>query len=113
MTVTTVRSRRSLGISVSVGRSLCDQGRRAGAVVRARTRAGLRRGRVLHARRRSSRDSADFLPAHRDQLARTGQLIADAKADGRQRLVEMNEPIRLDLIRIVEGLEALEDGDGR
>jgi hypothetical protein len=57
--------------------------------------------------------TADFLPAHRDQLARTEQLIADAKADGRQRLVEMNEPIRLNLIRIVEGLEALEDGDGR
>jgi hypothetical protein len=39
-------------------------------------------------------------------------LIAQAEADGRQRLVEINEPVRLSLIRIIEGLQALEDGDG-
>jgi hypothetical protein len=32
--------------------------------------------------------------------------------DGRRRLVEMNEPVRLNLIRIIDGLEALEDEDG-
>ena len=26
---------------------------------------------------------------------------------------EMNEPVRLNLIRIIDGLEALEDADGR
>jgi hypothetical protein len=57
--------------------------------------------------------TVEFLPAHRDQLTRTEQLIADAERDGRQRLVEMNEPIRLNLIRIIDGLEALEDEDGR
>jgi hypothetical protein len=53
--------------------------------------------------------TAEFLPAHRDQLARTEQLIAQAEADRRQRLVEINEPVRLTLIRIIDGLEALED----
>jgi integrase len=57
--------------------------------------------------------TAEFLPAHRDQLTRTEQLIAQAEADGHQRLVEINEPIRLNLIRIIDGLEALQDGDGR
>jgi integrase len=52
--------------------------------------------------------TTEFLPAHRDQLARTEQLIADAKADSRERLVEMNDPIRLNLVRIIDGLEALE-----
>jgi hypothetical protein len=51
----------------------------------------------------------EFLPAHRDQLTGTEQLIARAEADGRRRLVEMNEPVRLNLIRIIDGLEALED----
>jgi hypothetical protein len=41
------------------------------------------------------------------------KLIAQAEADGRRRLVEINDPVRLNLIRIIEGLEALEDGDGR
>ena len=57
--------------------------------------------------------TGEFLPAHRDQLARTERLIADAEADGRQRLVEINEPVRLNLIRIIDGLQAVEDGDGR
>ena len=53
--------------------------------------------------------TAEFVPAHRDQLARAEQLIAQAEADGRQRLVEMNAPVRLNLLRIIDGLEALED----
>ena len=57
--------------------------------------------------------TAEFLPAHRDQLTRTEQLIAEAEADGRQRLVEINEPVRLNLVRIIEGLEALEGSDAR
>jgi integrase len=56
--------------------------------------------------------TAEFLPAHRDQLTRTEHLIAEAQADGRQRLVDMNEPVRLSLIRIIDGLEDLQD-DGR
>ena len=56
--------------------------------------------------------TAEFLEQHRDQLARTEQLIAQAEADGRQRLVDMNQPVRLNLIRIIDGLDALEDGDG-
>jgi hypothetical protein len=40
-------------------------------------------------------------------------LIAQAEADRRQRLVEMNEPVRLNLIRISDGLDATEDNDCR
>jgi len=36
-------------------------------------------------------------------------LIAEAKATGRQRLVEMHEPVELNLIHIIEGLEGLAD----
>src|SRR5919109_253038 len=56
--------------------------------------------------------TTEFLPADRDQLTRTEQLIAQAETEGRQRLVEMNEPVRLNLIRIIDGLESLEGGDG-
>ena len=52
--------------------------------------------------------TTEVLPQHRDQLARTDELIAAAEADGRRRLVEMNEPVRLNLVRIIDGLEALE-----
>ncbi|MDP8909603.1 MAG: tyrosine-type recombinase/integrase [Chloroflexota bacterium] len=55
--------------------------------------------------------TVEFLAQHRDQLTRTEQLIAEAQADGRQRLVDMNKPVRLNLIRIIDGLEALEDAD--
>lgn len=55
--------------------------------------------------------TVEFLDQHRDQLARTERLIAQAADEGRQRLVEMNEPVRLNLVRIIEGLEALEDAD--
>jgi hypothetical protein len=50
----------------------------------------------------------EFLPAHREQLSRTEELIAAAQADGRRRLVDMNEPVRLNLVRIIDGLEALD-----
>lgn len=51
----------------------------------------------------------EFLPAHREQLMRTTDLIAKAEADGARRLVDMNEPVRLNLVRIIEGLEGLAD----
>jgi hypothetical protein len=51
--------------------------------------------------------TVEFLPAHREQLARTEQLIASAQASGAQRLVEINEPVRINLIRIIEGLDTL------
>jgi hypothetical protein len=57
--------------------------------------------------------TGEFLPAHRDQLTRTEQLIAQAQAAGRQRLVDINEPVRLNLIRIIDGLQASEDAGGR
>jgi hypothetical protein len=57
----------------------------------------------------------EFLPQHQEQLDRTDQLIAQAEADGRQRLVEMNTPVRINLLRIIDGLQTLEtevlDGD--
>jgi integrase len=49
----------------------------------------------------------EFLPAHREQLQRTDELIAAATASGAQRLVAINEPVRVNLIRIIEGLDAL------
>ena len=52
--------------------------------------------------------TAEFLPAHREQLERTEQLIAGAQADGRHRVAEMNEPVRLSLVRIIDGLRDLE-----
>jgi hypothetical protein len=52
--------------------------------------------------------TTEFLPAHREQLARTEQLIARAEADGRRRVADMNKPVRLNLIRIIDGLQALE-----
>jgi integrase len=60
--------------------------------------------------------TVEHLPAHRDQLASTIKLIDTARAGGHERLVEQNEQIRLNLVRIIEGLEALPrdgDSDGR
>jgi hypothetical protein len=56
--------------------------------------------------------TAEFLPQHRDQLTRTEQLIAAAETAGRQRILDMNEPVRLNLIRIIDGLETLENDGG-
>jgi hypothetical protein len=50
----------------------------------------------------------EFLPLHRDQLERTERLLADAERNGNRRLVEMNTPVKLNLVRIIEGLEALQ-----
>ena len=49
----------------------------------------------------------EFLPLHRGQLKRTELLLAEAERNGNQRLVEMNTPVKLNLVRIIEGLEAL------
>ena len=49
----------------------------------------------------------EHLPAHRDQLASTIALIESAQAAGHDRIVEQNEHLKLNLINIVEGLEAL------
>jgi hypothetical protein len=51
--------------------------------------------------------TGEFLPLHRDQLERTEQLIATARENGNARLVEMNQPVKVNLLRIIEGLEAL------
>ena len=59
--------------------------------------------------------TVEFLPAHREQLERTERLIVAAQASGAERLVEMNDPVRVNLLRIIEGLEelpALPDRDG-
>ncbi len=52
--------------------------------------------------------TSEFLPLHRDQLARTDQLIAAFQQNGNTRLVAMNEPIKVNLLRIIEGLETLD-----
>jgi hypothetical protein len=51
--------------------------------------------------------TTEFLPAHRDQLTRTDELIASARATGAERIADMNEPVRVNLIRIIEGLDSL------
>ena len=55
--------------------------------------------------------TAEFLPAHRQQLQRTEELLDHARSNDRQRLLDMNEPIRLNLIRVIEGLQAVEEAD--
>jgi len=55
--------------------------------------------------------TAEFLPAHRQQLQRTEELLDHARTNDRQRLLDMNEPIRLNLIRVIEGLQAVEEAD--
>ena len=49
-----------------------------------------------------------FLPVHREQLAETERLIAQASAEGSERKREMNESVRLNLVRIIESLESIE-----
>lgn len=51
--------------------------------------------------------SEQFLPVHRDQLAETDRLIAEATSQGSQRKLEMNQTVRLNLVRIIDGLESL------
>ena len=49
-----------------------------------------------------------FLPQHREQLARTEQLIELGKENGNERLVAINETTRVNLIAIIERAEQLE-----
>jgi integrase len=49
-----------------------------------------------------------FLPQHREQLARTEQLIELGKHNGNERLVEINEATRINLVAIIERAEQLE-----
>ena len=49
---------------------------------------------------------------HWDQLANTMKVIDEARTAGHERLIEQNEQIKLNLVRIIEGLEALLGGDG-
>ncbi len=51
--------------------------------------------------------SEQFLPVHRDQLLETEQLIVRAQEQGSERKREMNETVRLNLVRIIEGLESI------
>jgi integrase len=53
--------------------------------------------------------SEQFLPVHREQLAETERLIAQAETEGSERKREMNETVRLNLVRIIEGLESIAD----
>jgi hypothetical protein len=48
----------------------------------------------------------EFLTVHREQLGRTRELLATARERGQQRLIDMNEPIELNLVRI-DGLQRL------
>jgi hypothetical protein len=50
-----------------------------------------------------------FLPVHRDQLSETERLITGATAQGSERKLEMNENVKLNLVRIIEGLESISD----
>jgi hypothetical protein len=52
------------------------------------------------------------VPAHRDQLASTMELIDQARIVGHEPLVEHNEQIKLNLVGIIEGLDALPRCDG-
>jgi hypothetical protein len=55
--------------------------------------------------------TGEFLPIHREQLDRTRELLADARERGQQRLVDINEPVELNLVRIIDGLQRLADED--
>jgi hypothetical protein len=50
--------------------------------------------------------TAEFLPAHRQQLTTTRRLIARGEADGQLRLVEMNRRVETNLTSIITALEA-------
>lgn len=53
--------------------------------------------------------TAEFLPAHREQLASTRRLIARGEADGQLRLVEMNRRVETNLTAIITALETAPD----
>ena len=48
------------------------------------------------------------MPAHREQLARTEQLIELGKQNGNERLIEINEATRVNLVAIIDRAEQLE-----
>jgi integrase len=48
-----------------------------------------------------------FLPVHLDQLSETERLIGEAETEGSERKREMNENVRLNLVRIIEGLQSI------
>jgi hypothetical protein len=79
-------------------------------------RHGVEVAKVLIDQTRSGRGSYEpFLHgiARAKPRGRVGeQLIASAQASGAQRLMEINEPVRINLIRIIEGLDALPTFDG-
>jgi hypothetical protein len=50
---------------------------------------------------------ATFLDQHREQLSRTEQLIAHGQANGNDRLVEINQATRVNLIAIIQRAEQL------
>jgi integrase len=50
---------------------------------------------------------ATFLEQHREQLTRTEQLIAHGQANGNDRLVEINQPTKVNLIAIIQRAEQL------
>ena len=50
--------------------------------------------------------TAEFLPAHHEQLASTRRLIARGEADGQFRLVEMNRKVEANLVSIISALDA-------
>jgi len=50
-----------------------------------------------------------FLPVHLEQLTETDRMIAEATAQGSERKREMNESVRLNLVRVIEGLQSLTD----
>ncbi|MCA1697454.1 MAG: site-specific integrase [Actinobacteria bacterium] len=54
-----------------------------------------------------------FLPVHLAQLTETDKLIAQARAEGSERKLEMNENVRLNLVRVIEGLQSLTDDSER
>jgi hypothetical protein len=49
-----------------------------------------------------------FLVQHREQLERTEQLIELGKDNGNERLVEINDATRVNLVAIIERAEQLE-----
>ena len=52
-----------------------------------------------------------YLDAHRDQLDRTGKLIATADANGNFRMVEMNRQVETNLSRVIEAIERRMESD--
>ena len=50
--------------------------------------------------------TAEFLPQHHRQLADTRRLIAQADADGRERMAQMNRTVEANLLTIITTLQS-------